>query len=345
MAEAVEYRSVIKFLLLRNVTKPEILQQLQEAYQDNCPSRATIYNWIREFRSGRQSVFDTEREGRPSEISDEKNILCEKIIKEKRRISIRDLSVHLNVSLGSCHAILHGLGIRKLCSRFVPKFLSGELCDARLESCTANLQLLDEYGPSFLNNIVTEDETPICLYVPDSRRDSAQWCLQHETAPRKLRAGTSHNREAMLTVFWQRKGIIQVDFLGKGKTMNGAYYTNLLREARKSRRKAPRLPIWFLHDNAPIHTCNAAKATLDDCGFQVLLHPPYSPDLAPSDFALFKVLKKDLKGRHFESAAILKKAVEDFLAKLPKIFFEKAFDDLVHRWKKCVEQNGSYIEK
>lgn len=68
MIADVEYRSVIKFLILRQTGNSQIVEQLQDAYGDACPSRATIYNWIREFRGGRQSVFDAEREGRPVEL-------------------------------------------------------------------------------------------------------------------------------------------------------------------------------------------------------------------------------------------------------------------------------------
>lgn len=345
MSSTVEYRSVIRFLVLRQVTSPEIIQQLQETYGDDCPCRATVYNWIREFRYGRQCVFDAEREGRPVEILDSKRDLCQKIIIQERRIRIQDLSQRLNISRGSVHNILKEIGIRKLCSRFVPRFLTGEMCERRLTCCESNLHLFAEHGINFLKNIITEDETPVSLYVPESRRDSAEWRLPCESAPRKLRSGTSHRREAMLTVFWDRQGILKVDFLDKGNTMNGAYYSQLVREVRKLRRKPRGFPLWFLHDNAPIHTCRVADATLDDCSFEVLQHPPYSPDLAPSDFALFRVLKKDLKGRHFSSAADLRAAVCDFLENLPQTFFENSFEDLTRRWQKCVDQNGSYIEK
>lgn len=149
----------------------------------------------------------------------------------------------------------------------------------------------------------------------------------------------------MLTVFWDRRRIVKIDFLDKGSTMTGAYYSELLQDARKSRRKSPGVPLWFLHDNAPIHTCNVSTNILEHCGFKVLQHPPYSPDLAPSDFALFRHLKKELRGHQFSEAAKLKDAVTEILGKLPKEFFENAFEDLIRRWKKCVEQNGSYVEK
>lgn len=274
MDSNVEYRSVIKFLLLRNTKSCDILQQLQEAYGDQCPSRATVYNWIRDFKHGRQSVFDAERSGRPCEILPGKSDLCMKIVSEERRISIRELAQRLSISYHSTYDILQSFGVRKLCSRFVPRFLSGEMCDKRLQCCTANLELLRTHGDRFINNIVTQDETPVSLYVPESKRQSSEWCFPCESAPRKLRSGTSHKRAAMLTVFWDSHGIIKIDFLEKGLTMNSEYYVELLRDVRKSRRKPRGIPLWLLQDNAPIHTSRATLTAVDDCGFQLVSHPP-----------------------------------------------------------------------
>ena len=345
MSLSVEYRSVIKFLVLRGTAAGEIVQQLQEVYVDQCPCRATIYNWIREFQRGRQSVFDAEREGRPPEIPDAKRDLCQQIIRDERRICIRDLAQRLHISYDSTRAILKDLGIRKLCSRFVPTFISGELADRRLACCKENLKLYDRFGDVFLENIVTEDETPVSLYVPDSKRDSKEWKLPTESASRKLRSGTSHRRAAMLTVFWSLRGIIKVDFLDKGCSINSEYYSNLLRDVRKSRRKSPGVPLWLLQDNAPVHTSHLSMSTSDECGFEMVQHPPYSPDLAPSDFALFRHLKQQLKGIHFDSTVEMKERVEEILNSLTPDFFKNAFVDLLRRWKKCVDAQGSYVEK
>ena len=345
MTSAVEYRSVIKFLVLRRTEPAVVIQQLQEVYQDKCPSRATIYNWIRDFKHGRESVFDLEREGRPPEISDEKQEMAKKIITEERRITLSELSNHLCISKGSTHIILKDLGIRKLSSRFVPRFLTAEMRECRLECSVANMQIFEEHGEKFLDNIITEDETPISLYIPESRRDSAEWKLPHETATRKLRTGTAPKRAAMMTVFWSRRGIIKVDFLDKKKTMNGAYYSELVTEVRKLRRKTSGIPLWLLHDNAPIHTCHVVNKQIEKTGFILMQHPPYSPDLAPSDFALFSRLKRALKGHQFESESEMKSAVMDFLQNLPADFFKNAFLELISRWQKCIDANGSYIEK
>jgi len=58
-----------------------------------------------------------------------------------------------------------------------------------------------------------------------------------------------------------------------------------------------------LHDNVPAHRSLATQRKLAYLGFQCLDHPPYSPDLPPSDYHLFPGLTKQLKGRHFSSDA------------------------------------------
>jgi histone-lysine N-methyltransferase SETMAR len=73
-----------------------------------------------------------------------------------------------------------------------------------------------------------------------------------------------------------------------------------------------------LHDNAPDHRGLAIQKKL---GFQRLDHPPYSPDLAPSDYHLFPRLKKQLKGSNFSSDAEVIAAAETWLDGQPLIFF------------------------
>ena len=64
--DPVEYRSVIRFYLLLNKSTEKIIQDLETAYKDKCPSRSTIYFWIGEFRRGRQNVHqDYSGVGRP----------------------------------------------------------------------------------------------------------------------------------------------------------------------------------------------------------------------------------------------------------------------------------------
>jgi len=79
--------------------------------------------------------------------------------------------------------------------------------------------------------------------------------------------------------------------------------------------------ILFLHNNAPAHRALATQKKLAYLGFQCLDHPPYSPDLAASDYHLFPGLKKQLAGRHFSSDAEVIAAAEIWLDGQPSEFF------------------------
>ena len=74
-------------------------------------------------------------------------------------------------------------------------------------------------------------------------------------------------------------------------------------------------------------------------------HPPYSPDLAPSDHHLFPGLKKQLKSRHFSSDAEVIATAETWLDGQPfEFFFLSGLQKLEHRAKKCIELRGEYVE-
>jgi len=76
--------------------------------------------------------------------------------------------------------------------------------------------------------------------------------------------------------------------------------------------------VLLLHDNTPAHRSLATQKKL---GFQCLDQPPYSPDLAPSDYHLFPGLKKRVKGRRFSSDAEVIAAAETWLDGQPSGFF------------------------
>ena len=62
-----------------------------------------------------------------------------------------------------------------------PTFLDSK--DAR-KACQENLALFHALGQNFLKNVITEDETPLSLYVPYSKRESREWVFP-EVKPSK----------------------------------------------------------------------------------------------------------------------------------------------------------------
>jgi len=114
-------------------------------------------------------------------------------------------------------------------------------------------------------------------------------------------------------------------YLPKGQTINAKCYSSLLLQLNdilKEKRQGKVIKgALFLHDNALAHRALANPKKLTYLGFQCLDHPPYSPDLAPSDYHLFPGPKKQLKGRHFSSDAEVIAAAETWLDGQPSDFF------------------------
>ena len=86
---------------------------------------------------------------------------------------------------------------------------------------------------------------------------------------------------------------------------------------------------------------------LDVEGWKLLLHAPYSPDLAPCDFWAFPVLKSRLAGIKFDDDEEMKWAVMTEFDRMCKEMggLDHVFDKWEKRLKKVIECNGDYIEK
>ena len=153
----------------------------------------------------------------------------------------------------------------------------------------------------------------------------------------------------MATVFWDTKGVIMLDFLPKRSTITGVYYANLLDQLRT----AIRAKCWgklskgvlLQQDNARVHTCKVAMDAVEWNGYELIPHPAYSPDLAPSNFFLFPNLKKDIRGLHFRSDEEVVTAVEEWVNGKDPDFFSSGLMALEHHWSKCITLEGNYIEK
>jgi hypothetical protein len=100
-------------------------------------------------------------------------------------------------------------------------------------------------------------------------------------------------------------------------------------------------PVVLRFDNAPSHKSKMTKTFLKEAGISTLSAPPYSPDLAPSDFFLFGFLKTQLKGMVFKTAQELKGAVDAILRGINTTTLKSVFDN----WgKRCLEvmKDGEY---
>ncbi|KAJ4435657.1 hypothetical protein ANN_18273 [Periplaneta americana] len=75
------------------------------------------------------------------------------------------------------------------------------------------------------------------------------------------------------------------------------------------------------HDNACLHSANMTKAAIQELGCEVIPHPSYSFDLAPSDFHLFRSLPNSLQGNSYDNEEdVLQTWLDDFFNFKPTNF-------------------------
>jgi AICAR transformylase/IMP cyclohydrolase PurH len=107
-------------------------------------------------------------------------------------------------------------------------------------------------------------------------------------AKKKFKSAPSA-RKLMLTLFWDMNGPILEHYQEKGQTVNSVRHSTMLEEKLKPAICSLHCGLLFkgvllLHDNAPQHTAAATVTTIQKLKFETINHPPYSPDLTPSDY-------------------------------------------------------------
>ena len=206
-----------------------------------------------------------------------------------RRLKLREIAEAVGVSYGRVHHILHEvLDMPKLTARWVPRLLTSDQKRLRAVTSTSSLERYLKNLKDFIRRFITGDETWVHYYTPETKRQSMQWTKRGEPAPKKAKTVRSAGK-VMAIVFWDSAGIILVDYLVDRKTINGEYYCGILdrldatiKEKRPGMKKKN---VLFHHDNAPVHTCARVMAKLYDLRYELIGHPPYSPDLAPCDIS------------------------------------------------------------
>ena len=347
--DRVEYRAVIRFLLLEVENATNIHKRLSNVYGKSSPSYSTVASWVSEFKRVRKDLNGEPRPGRPVSQSTAENVdKVHQLVLENRKISIECIVQETGLSTGTVHTILHEhLSMSKVCARWVPKMLTPDMKATRVNTSSVLLSLYNVNPENFLSRVVTGDETWVYYYDPPSKFESMEW--KHAGSPRTKKFKVSRTtKKVMATVFWDTDGVIHIDYLPRGTTMNGQYYADLLvrlRESIKEKRRGKiRRGVLLQQDNAPVHSSKVAMQSVRDCEFELLPHPPYSPDLAPSDFFLFSKLKKELRGQRYDDDDELMLAVEGFCKGHDSAFYREGLEALPRRWTKCIESQGDYVE-
>ncbi|XP_067687143.1 histone-lysine N-methyltransferase SETMAR-like [Haliotis asinina] len=241
-----------------------------------------------------------------------------------RRITLHELEDATGLSYGSIHSILHdNLHMSKVCARWVPRMLSYDMKLSRVSISGAILTRYHANPEDVHFRTVTCDETWLHHYDPESKQESMEW--KHVTSPRtKEFKSTRSQKKVMATILGDSKGVIHIDYLPHGTTMNGEYYANLLKQVRQSIKENRRGKIRR----------------------GIILHRPVKvPGPSPYDFHLFPRLKKHIRGQKFQDDDELIAAVEGYLGDQDVEFFRSGISSWQTRWEKYVKLEGDYVEE
>ena len=121
---------------------------------------------------------------------------------------------------------------------------------------------------------------------------------------------SKEGKKLMLCIWWNQLGVLYYELLKPNETITGALYrTQLMRLSRALKEKRAHYysrhnKIILLHDNARPHVAVLVKTYLKTLKWEVLPHP-YSPDIVPSDYHLFRSMTHDLSEQHMKIPKIV----------------------------------------
>lgn len=338
-AKKLHIRNCILYAFDRGLSGAAAAREICSVYGDDATSKATCERWYEKFRSGDKSLEDKPRSGRPSSIDDDE---LEKMISADPRLSTREMSVKFQCSHSTIEEHLHALGKVQKSGVWVPHELSDDSKKTRVAICASLLSRLDK--EPFLDRLVTGDEKWV-LYVNVTHK--RQW-LNPEDHPLPDAKADLHPKKVMLSIWWDLKGVIYFELLDNDTTITAEVYSYQLmqvQEALEEKRPAltNRKGVILLHDNARPHVAKMTQQKIKELGWEILPHPPYSPDIAPSDYHLFRSLQDHLAGKRYGNYSDIKNDLSAFFDSKSPEFYKKGIEQLPFRWAQIVDSDGEYF--
>ncbi|UYV82467.1 hypothetical protein LAZ67_21002317 [Cordylochernes scorpioides] len=206
-----DQRICIKFCVKNGFKGAEIFWMLQTAYGDAVMSRRRVFEWYKRFKEGREETADNERSGRPfTSTTPEKMDKVLELVREDRRITVREVAEEAEISLGSQSIMKDILGVRRLNAVLVPKDLTFDQKNARKETASLNLEATTD-DPKLLKRVITGDETWIYGFDSETTQQASEWRFKNEPSPKKARKAPSKVK-VMLTVFFDYQSIVHYQF-------------------------------------------------------------------------------------------------------------------------------------
>lgn len=335
-----DFRQIYFYEFKLGRSAAQTARNINEVWGQGAINECTVQRWFQKFRSGDFDLEDKEGRGRHFALDHDQ---LRSIVEQDPTRTTREIAVELGVNQSTVVRHLEAIGKVKKLSKWVPHQLNDHQKNRRFEICS--MLVTRNKNDPFLDRIVTCDEKWI-LY--DNRRRCSQWLGKGEQ-PKPFPKPNLHPKKVMVTVWWYTAGVIHYSFLNRGETITADKYCQEIDHMnQKLQRLCPALmnrkgPI-LLHDNARPHVAQPTLRRLHELGYEVLPHPPYSPDLSPTDFHFFRYLDNFLREKNFLNQDEIENSFRDFIESRDSDFFSGGIRKLVERWQKCIDSDGNYFD-
>lgn len=347
------HRFLIWYYRRKGLSVAEAYADLQLAVPGLCCAK-TMARWYSRAAAEmdeRNVCFDDRpRSGRPKKIKEVQPLLRD--VERNDEQSTRSLANRYNASHSTIRRTLRSLGFVYRLPLSRPYSLEPANKARRVECCKKLVERWDN-DPHFSQNIITCDESMLRLANTFRRRTWTRWPrtladfrarrLRHQQRPKSgPKPGTRTGY--MLSLFWHRGGLIFAEVLDAGVRLNANLYQGQLAKVASILNMSPDSPPKFLlQDNCTAHTARSTLARAKELGFEVLEHPPYSPDIAPTDYYFFRSFKSEFKRTSYANLSTLKAAFRSFVDKKDGTdFWAKGIDSLRLRWGAVIRAGGDY---
>lgn len=335
-----EIRLILHVHYLEGKNASQATELICDVYGPDTLSIRVAQHWFKRFRSGVVEVKDAPRSGRPV-VENVAKIM--EIVESDRHVSTRNIAQELHIGVATVSSHLQKAGFKKKVNVWVPHELTQKNLMDRISICESLLNR-NKIDP-FLERMVTGDVKWI-TYIKNIK-PKRSWKKRDEPSEMVTKPGLTAEK-VLLCVWWDYKGIIHHELLSYGQMLNSDLCCQQLDSLKQAiEQKRPELTngkdIVFYQDNARSHTSSATRQKIRDLGWEVLLHPSYSPDLSPSDYHLFRSLQNTLGNTQLASREICENWLSEFFANRDEDFYERGIMRLPSKWQQVVEQNGAYL--
>lgn len=309
---------------------------LCKAFGKSILSERQCQRWFERFESGDESLKDEEHDRRPVSIDDE---VLANMIEDDPTLTAEILSREFQCDARTVTNHLHAIGKSYRCGKWTPHLLTASHKASRVITCSILLRMSKRSG--FWDSILTADETWILMNNSTRKR---QW-LSPNQPPIPTPKPDIHGKKVMLSCWWNSQGLVWFELIEHGKTVNAARYVSQLPHVNEALRKRGinSSSVRYLQDNAKPHTAKITQEKIEELGWELLPHAPYSPDLAPSDYHLFRLMKHTLSEESFKDVAAVEKWVRSYFRSKPREFFADGIRALKEKWRTVIDNNGEYI--